>query len=82
MRTRSTVILAAAALAVGAGIGFGVGAQPNQPHMQNALSSLQSAASELKVALHNKGGHRVKALNLTNQAITEVQAGIAAGEGD
>ena len=56
-------------------------AQPPQPHMQNALASLQAAAGELRVALHAQGGHRAKALALTNQAITEVQAGIAVGAG-
>ena len=49
--------------------------------MQNALASLQSAAGELRVAIRDKGGHRAKALSLTNQAITEVQAGIAVGAG-
>jgi hypothetical protein len=50
-----------------------------QPHMQNALGALQNARSELQVAEANKGGHRVTALRLINEAIGEVQAGIAAG---
>jgi len=50
-----------------------------QPHMQNALGALQNARSELQVAEANKGGHRVAALRLINEAIGEVQAGIAAG---
>jgi hypothetical protein len=82
MKTRMTMLVAAGALALGVGIGFEVGAQPNQPHMQNALSSLQNAAHELSLALHDKGGHRANALRLTNQAITETQAGIAVGAGD
>jgi hypothetical protein len=54
--------------------------QVNQPHMQNALNDLNLAKGELQVAMHNKGGHRVNALNLTKQAIGEVEAGIAAGD--
>ena len=50
-----------------------------QPHMQNALGALQNARSELQVAEANKGGHRVTALHLINEAIGKVQAGIAAG---
>jgi hypothetical protein len=43
-----------------------------QPHMQNARA-------ELQVAEANKGGHRVNAIRLVNEAISEVQAGIAVG---
>ena len=50
-----------------------------QPHMYNALGALQNARSELQVAERDKGGHRVNALRLINEAIAEVQAGIAAG---
>ena len=50
-----------------------------QPHMYNALGALQNARSELQVAESNKAGHRVNALRLVNEAIGEVQAGIAAG---
>jgi hypothetical protein len=54
-------------------------AAPPQPHMYNALGALQNARSELQVAERDKGGHRVTALRLINDAINEVQAGIAAG---
>lgn len=50
----------------------------NQPRMQAALAALTQAKSELQNAAENKGGHRVNALNLVNQAIVEVQAGMAA----
>jgi hypothetical protein len=50
-----------------------------QPHMMNALAALQNARTELQVAEANKAGHRVNALRLVNEAIGEVQAGIAAG---
>lgn len=52
-----------------------------QPHMVNALSALQTAKSELQAAQANKGGHRLKAIDLVNQAIGEVQAGMAAAGG-
>ena len=83
MKMRGTLAVAAATLVVGLGAGFGVSqAYVNQPHMQNALASLQSARHELDVARQNKGGHRLNALNLVNQAISETEAGIAVGDGD
>jgi hypothetical protein len=47
-----------------------------QPHMQNALVALQNALSELQQAEPNKGGHRENAIQLTKEAITEVEMGI------
>jgi hypothetical protein len=44
--------------------------------MKKALASLNSAKTQLKGATADKGGHRVKAISLVEQAITEVQAGI------
>lgn len=54
-----------------------VQAKPDQPYMRAALADLQTAKSELQAAMHNKGGHRATAANLTGQAIGEVRAGIA-----
>lgn len=54
-------------------------AQGWQPHMQSALSSLIAARQQLEVARHNKGGHRARAINLINQAINQVEAGIRVG---
>jgi hypothetical protein len=48
----------------------------DQPHMQNALKNLKQAREDLEKATPDKGGHRVKALELTNQAIEEVTKGI------
>jgi hypothetical protein len=62
----------------GVGIGAGV-AFADQPHMQNALGDLTAAQGELQVALADKGGHRVNAINLVQQAINEVNLGIQAG---
>jgi len=72
--------LAVVAVVVIAAVSFASGCVvAAQPHMQNALGALQNARSELQVAEANKGGHRVAALRLINEAIGEVQAGIAAG---
>lgn len=48
-----------------------------QPHMQSALSSLKSAQQQLEKATADKGGHRVKAMALTRDAILQVEKGIA-----
>jgi len=47
-----------------------------QPHMQAAIDQLQAAKSELEEARANKGGHRMRAIELIDQAIAEAQAGI------
>jgi hypothetical protein len=76
-RRHITGVVAVATIAVASFAGGCVVAA--QPHMQNALAALQSARAELQVAEANKGGHRVNAMRLVNEAINEVQAGIAAG---
>ncbi|HSO33197.1 MAG TPA: hypothetical protein VLT33_11775 [Labilithrix sp.] len=48
-----------------------------QPKMQAALTSLESARASLEVATTDKGGHRVKALQATKDAIEETKKGIA-----
>lgn len=53
------------------------GAVPDQPNMQAARSSLQTARAELQKATPDKGGHRVNAIGLVNSAIAEVNEGIA-----
>ena len=58
---------------------FASAPEPDQPHMQAALDSLKSARGKLVNANNDKGGHRANALRLINQAIDEVNAGIAAG---
>jgi hypothetical protein len=82
MKIFTKAALAAGGMAVAMGVGFAVGqAQADQPHMQNALNELQAARGELQVASRNKGGHRVNAIRLTDEAIAEVQAGMAVGDG-
>ena len=48
----------------------------DQPHMQAALGHLRNARAELEAATSGKGGHRERALELTRQAIGEVESGI------
>jgi hypothetical protein len=50
-----------------------------QSHMLAARSALNNALTQLNAAEPDKGGHRVNAINLVNQAIGEVNAGIQAG---
>ena len=47
-----------------------------QNHMVNARNDLNSAYSELQQATANKGGHRVNAMNLVQEALHEVNLGI------
>lgn len=47
-----------------------------QPHMEEAITHLRAAVASLKSATADKGGHRVKAIDLTEQAISEVEKGI------
>jgi hypothetical protein len=56
--------------------GYQRGRNVSQPEMSAAMENLQQAAQNLERAAHNKGGHRAKALELVQQAMREVQAGI------
>jgi hypothetical protein len=73
------IVFAISAIAVPAAL-WARGQQPAQPHLNAAMTSLKEGAHHLEEAGHDKGGHREKALQLTQQAIAEVQLGIAAGE--
>lgn len=53
-------------------------AVPDQPHMQAALDALNSAKDNLDKAEADKGGHRASAIQLVNDAISEVRRGIEA----
>jgi len=47
-----------------------------QPKMHDALRLLGKARTSLKDANDDKGGHRVKAIELVDAAIVQVEAGI------
>jgi hypothetical protein len=68
----SLALTAALALSLGAADTIA----DRQPLMRDALASLEVAETKLENAAHDKGGHRVKALDLTRKAIAEVKAGI------
>jgi hypothetical protein len=72
------LMLAGVAVAMVASFAAGF-ALAAQPHMQAALKALRNSKADLEAALPDKAGHRVKAIGLVDQAIAEVQAGIAAG---
>lgn len=55
--------------------GSGAGYEP-QPEMTAAMQNLREAQKNLELAAHDKGGHRVNALQLVNQAMAEVEAGM------
>lgn len=47
-----------------------------QSHMLNARNHLRLAKEQLEAAAEDKGGHRVAALKLVNDAIVQVDEGI------
>ena len=47
-----------------------------QPHMAKSLALLEDAKKQLENATPDKGGHRVKAIELVTAAIVEVKAGM------
>jgi hypothetical protein len=62
-------------------LGFGglvtrVEAGEKQPHLRSAMVNLRSAKAQLEKSSDDAGGHRVKAIDLTQQAIDAVQRGI------
>lgn len=77
--TRKTAAAAALGFVL-AGYGATASAQVDQIHMQKALADLQAARAELNEAQHDKQGHRGRAVQIVDQAIGEVRAGIAAGD--
>ena len=48
-----------------------------QPYMQGALAALQHARASLEAGASDKGGHRVKAIQLIDEAIRQVKVGMA-----
>jgi hypothetical protein len=48
----------------------------SQPQMESAIQNLRAAQQNLEDASSDKGGHRVRALQLVQQAIAETQEGI------
>jgi hypothetical protein len=72
-RRFSALLALAATLVCGFAAGRLLG---DQPHMHTALEHLRAAKQQLEVADADKGGHRVKALRLVEEAIGQVEHGI------
>ena len=70
------------ALTFGSLAGYHALADENQPHMKAAMHHLQEAKKELEIAVHDKGGHRERALDLTQKAIEEVRDGMQFADHD
>ncbi len=82
MRLTSRPVFRMAAIIGGSMIAGGLmtgTAMAYQGHMWNALHALQNADAQLHAAAPDKGGHRVNAIGLVEQAISEVQMGIQVG---
>jgi hypothetical protein len=56
--------------------GGGGGRREDQPNMNAAMQALREAQQHLQEASSDKGGHRVNALRLIDQAMREVQEGM------
>ena len=56
--------------------GLATRAIADQPYMHEALSELVQARATLAAGAADKGGHRVRAISLIDQAVAEVRAGI------
>jgi hypothetical protein len=52
-----------------------------QPNMAQAVVDLREARRQLREARGDKGGYRVQALNLIEQALAQVREGIRFGNG-
>ncbi len=90
MKSRMLAIAGLATLIV-SGVTYGVTAQAGapvagrpghernerHPELRQALRQLHTAANSLQHAAHDFGGHREKALDLTQNAIKEVEAALA-----
>jgi hypothetical protein len=72
----SFALIALLAAAIGRDAFVSSASADAQPKMHSALESLRAARAALSEASTDKGGHRVKALELTKQAIGQVEAGI------
>jgi hypothetical protein len=68
------ILMAVSFATLGAGAAYAF-----QEHMFSARNDLQQAVNELQQAEDDKGGHRVAAINLAQQAIEQVNLGIQYG---
>lgn len=74
--TRTILIALAFALTLGMASTTAVNANPpmdNHPQMKKALHELENAKMHLEKAASDFGGHRIKAIEHTNEAIREIR---------
>ncbi len=74
MRRSTTLVAVVVAFILGSASQRAFAAQPK---MEEALTHLRYALAALKTASHDKGGHRVKAIEFTEKAMEQVNKGIA-----
>jgi hypothetical protein len=79
MKRMAIGTLTTASISAAAALMLALPAQANQPNMKAALASLNEAKQSLEKASSGKGGHRVKAIELIDEAIEQVKKGIKAG---
>jgi hypothetical protein len=79
MKSRRELALLATGGVIATGL-IAAGTQPalaeHQPDMARARASLNDAIQLLRAASDDKGGHKVNAIHLIEQAIAEVNAGM------
>ena len=77
LTSRRSLLQVAATVAAAAAVTLpATAARAEQCNMDRALASLQDALMSLREATPNKGGHKETAVQLIEQAIGEVNAGI------
>lgn len=74
MNTKISAITLILMLSLGT---FALPLPPDQPFMRAAYENLKDAKNSLLKATADKGGHRQRAIDLTNAAMTSVSNGIA-----
>jgi len=78
LKTIAVIGAAGAAVVLGATVAAAP-AEAAQPLMADAVRDLEAARRVLAAAAHDKGGHRVKAIGLIDDAIAQVKAGMVVG---
>jgi hypothetical protein len=96
MKNKALLLFAAGALTCGMLVAVGYAQNPgqadstaarmaqqsqSQPSMAAALEHLRNADQQLQNAAENKGGHRVRAMQLVEQAMSQVEQGIQYANG-
>lgn len=78
MKSRRELALLATGGAIAAGLitVAKTASADRQPNMERARAALMDALQSLRAASDDKGGHKVKAMELIQGAIAEVEAGM------